>query len=90
MELPVANRVNDLTASTCRLLPRSGMVEECDGCVHQAGAAATCLCRLHSPLVGSRTRDLRGTRCHTAWMVHGTGVEETRASGRERDLKHGG
>lgn len=55
MELSVFNRLNEPTASTRRLLPGSGMVEECDGCVHQAGAA-TCHCRLHSPLDGSRTR----------------------------------
>ncbi|KAK9527854.1 hypothetical protein VZT92_014379 [Zoarces viviparus] len=56
MELPVSNGLKDLAASTRRLLPQFGMVKECDRCVHQAGAAATCLCRLHSPLVGSRTR----------------------------------
>ncbi|KAK1884790.1 UDP-N-acetylmuramoyl-L-alanyl-D-glutamate--26-diaminopimelate ligase [Dissostichus eleginoides] len=96
MELPVY-----VTASTRRLFPRSGMVEECDGYVHQAGAAATCLCRLHSPLVGSRTRGpgtLLSCRFEMRQMPQGSFCSlcagmwrgGSRASGRERALKHGG
>lgn len=34
MELPVCESLNEPTASPRRLVPRSGMVEECDRCVH--------------------------------------------------------
>ncbi|CAB1460967.1 unnamed protein product [Pleuronectes platessa] len=60
------SRSNEPTASTRRLLPRTGMVEECrstDGSTKPGGcSSATCLCsRLHSPLVGSRTEGFGDT-----------------------------
>lgn len=55
MELPVYKKLNEPTASTRRLVPRSGMVEECDGCVHPNWVY--CYLPLPSPLPSGRQQD---------------------------------